>query len=355
MRKKVLNRAFIAFLAVIALIAVSALSACGDSAKLVGDTAPQNLAAQDLSSETPDNSTETTAIVSENSSGETNVEIKITDGIGTEITLSGPAEKVIVFAPSALEIINGLDAMGRVAGVDCWSVETKEPLAEGFECFGNYSSLNIEKIVTAAPDIIFGLNGWAEADIQKISDLGIKVYIIDANTVSDVYKEIVNMGRILGLEEAATKISNELKKQVDEIALKLINLDGEQKPKVFYEVWDEPLMGAGKNTFINDLIKMSGGVNIVAADGLEGWPEYSMETLIKNDPDILIAPVSVAPDAEMILSDPKLSGIKAIKDKKVYIVPDNLVSRPSQNIIKGLNLFAKAIHPEIFGEFEVQQ
>lgn len=355
MRKKVFKRVFIAFVVAIALIAVFALGACSDSAKSANDTATQNMTAQDLTLETSDNSAKATAIASENSSEETPAEIKITDGTGTEITLYGPAKKVIVFAPSALEIINGLNSMGRVAGVDCWSVENKEPLAEGFECFGNYSSLNMEKIISAAPDIIFGLNGWAEADIQKLSDLGIKVYIIDANTVSDVYAEIVNMGRILGLEEAAIKISDELKKQVDKITSKVTNLKDEQKPKVFYEVWDEPLMSAGKNTFINDLIETSGGINIVAVDGLEGWPEYNMETLIKNNPDILIAPVSAAPDAEVILKDPKLSVIKAIKDKKIYIVPDNLVSRPSQNIIKGLNLFAKAIHPEIFGEFVVQQ
>ena len=58
----------------------------------------------------------------------------------------------------------------------------------------------MEKIAAAAPDIIIGLVGWAEADIQKLNDLGIKVYIVDANTVNEVYTEITNMGKILGFE-----------------------------------------------------------------------------------------------------------------------------------------------------------
>jgi len=40
-------------------------------------------------------------------------------------------------------------------------------------------------------------------------------------------------------------------------------------------------------------------------------------------------------------------------NKKVYIIPDNPISRPNQNVIKGLKMLAKAIHPEIFGEFEI--
>lgn len=365
MREKVLKRIFTVLTIAAAITALLALGACSTSANAAGAAATQTPSSQVLSSEAQSNSETTTASAPEDSSisssssetgsGTTPAEIKVTDGTGNEITLDGPAKKVIVFVPSALEIINGLDAMNRVAGVDSWSVENKEPLAEGLEGFGDFNSLNMEKITAAAPDIIIGLVGWADADIQKLNDLDIKVYIVDANTVSEVYTEIDNMGKILGLDDAALKMSSELKKQVDEITSKVPNIGQSQKPKVFYEVWNEPLMSAGKNTFISELIEMSGGINIVAADGLEGWPEYSLEKLIQNNPDIMIAPVSLSPDAAAIISEARFSKIAAITNKRVYIIPDNPVSRPSQNIIKGLTMIAQAIHPEIFGEFKVMQ
>jgi iron complex transport system substrate-binding protein len=365
MRKKVLKRTFAVLAVTIALIAALALGACSNSTKTATAADTQNTSSQVMSSEEQVNPETTAASASEYSdassnpsetgSGATPVEIKVTDGIGNEIAMDGPAKKVIVFVPSALEIINGLGAMDRVIGVDSWSVENKEPLAAGLEGFGDFNSLNMEKIAAAAPDIIIGLVGWAESDIQKLNDLDIKVYIVDANTVSEVYTEIDNMGKILGLDDAAIKMSGELKKQVDGITSKVPNLVQSQKPKVFYEVWNEPLMSAGKNTFISELIEMSGGINIVAADGLEGWPEYSLEKLIQNNPDIMIAPVSLSPDAAAILSESRFSKIAAITNKRVYIIPDNPVSRPSQNIIKGLTMIAQAIHPEIFGEFKVQQ
>jgi len=282
-------------------------------------------------------------------------EIKLTDGLGKEVVLGKPAERILVFAPSALEIIDGLNAIDTVIGVDSWSVDNKEPLAEGFEGFGDFQTLNMEKITAAAPDIIIGLVGWAEADIQKLADLGVKIYIVEANTIDEIYMEITNMGKILAKDAEARELVDELKKQVETVSSKVAGLTEDKKPKVFYEVWNEPLMSAGKNTSINDLIEKAGGKNIVAADGLEGWPEYSIEKLIQNNPDIIIAPVSLAPDVSTIIDDSRFSSINAIVNKKVYVVPDNPITRPSQNIIKGLTMFAQAIHPEIFGEFSVQQ
>lgn len=365
MRKNFVKRIF-AVLAIIAiLIAVPTLGACSDSSESVSDAAAQAASSQVLSLDEGDGPEATTVPASEDSemssspsvtgSGAVAAEIKVLDGVGNEITLDGPAKKIIVFVPSALEIINGLEAMDMVIGVDSWSAENKEPLAEGLEGFGDFNSLNMEKIAAADPDIIIGLVGWAETDVQKLNELDIKVYIVDANTVNEVYTEIENMGKILGLDDAALKMSDELKKQVGEITSKVPDIDEPQKPKVFYEVWNEPLMSAGKNTFISELIEMSGGINIVAADGLEGWPEYSLEKLILNNPDIMLAPTSLAPDAEAVLSEARFSDIAAISNKRVYIIPDNPVSRPSQNIIKGLKMIAQAIHPEIFGEFEVLQ
>ena len=285
----------------------------------------------------------------------TATEIKLTDGLGKEVVLDKPAERILVFAPSALEIIDGLNAIDTVIGVDSWSVDNKEPLAEGFEGFGDFQTLNMEKITAATPDIIIGLVGWAEADIQKLADLGVKIYIVEANTIDEIYMEITNMGKILAKDAEARELVDELKKQVETVSSKVAGLTEDKKPKVFYEVWNEPLMSAGKNTSINDLIEKAGGKNIVAADGLEGWPEYSIEKLIQNNPDIIIAPVSLAPDGSTIIDDRRFSSINAIVNKKVYVVPDNPITRPSQNIIKGLTMFAQAIHPEIFGEFSAQQ
>jgi len=280
--------------------------------------------------------------------------IILEDGAGNTVELSGPAEEIVVLAPSVLEIIDALSAMNLVVEVDNWSVGASDPLAEGFEGAGDAFGPNIEMIIDIDPDILITTTGGPEEDYQKLKDLGIEVYrAISINGIEGVYDEIANIGEVVGLESKAEELISELREGVDEIYDKVKDLSDDQKPRVFYEVWNDPLMSVGADTFINDIIEKSGGVNIVAEDDITGWPEYSVETLIDKNPDVIIAPLSLAADPSIITEESKFSSIKAVTDGRVYIVPDNPVSRPNHNVIKALEMFSKAIHPEIFGEFEI--
>ncbi|MDP3011604.1 MAG: ABC transporter substrate-binding protein [Candidatus Hydromicrobium sp.] len=280
--------------------------------------------------------------------------VEVVDGEENIVKLAAPARKIIVLAQSALEIIDGLGAMELVVEVDNWSVMMAEPLAEGFEGAGDVYGLNIERIAELNPDILITITGGPEDDYQKVRELGIEIYrVIDVKGIEGVYDEIANISKIIGLEDKGKELVSELKKGVDEIYNQIKDLSDEQKPRVFYEVWNDPLMGAGADTFISDLIEKSGGVNILSEDNLTGWPEYSVEKLIEKNPDVIIAPMSLAADSSVITGDERFSSIDAVTSGRVYVVPDNPISRPNQNLIKALQMLSRAIHPEIFGKFEV--
>ena len=200
----------VAAIIVVLLLVTLPLSACGNNS--ASSTSDEVATTATTSGETAEAESSEAAMATQST------EIKLTDGLGKEVVLDKSAEKILVFVPSALEIIDGLNAMDTVIGVDNWSVDNKEPLAEGFEGFGDFQTLNMEKITAAAPDIIIGLVGWAEADIQKLTDLGIKIYVVDANTIDEVYIEIINMGKILGKDAEAQGLVDELKKQVEVIS-----------------------------------------------------------------------------------------------------------------------------------------
>lgn len=280
--------------------------------------------------------------------------IALVDGEGNTVELSGPAEKIVVLAPSVLEIINALDAMEVVVEVDNYSITMNDPLVEGFEGAGDSYGPNVERIVELDPDILITVSGGPEDDYQKIRELGIEVYrTISIKGIEGIYDEIANLSKILGLEERGEKINGELKEGIDEIYSKVKDLNDDQRPRVFYMLGIEQLWSVGVDTFINDLIEKSGGMNIVAEDNLTGWPEYSLEKLIEKNPDIIIAPMMAVTDSSVITEDSRFSSINAVISDRVYVVPDNPVSRPNHNVIKALQMFSKAIHPEIFGEFEI--
>ncbi|MEA2016110.1 MAG: ABC transporter substrate-binding protein [Actinomycetota bacterium] len=278
--------------------------------------------------------------------------IEVKDGGGELIRLASPAERIVVISPSALEILSGLGAMDKVVEVDNYSVISGDPLAEGFEGAGDSFGLNVEKIAELDPDILIAVSGGPDEDYRKVEELGIEIYrVISINGIEGVYEEITNISRLTGLEDKGEEIVKELKKSVDGIYNKVKDLSDEDRPEVFYEVWNDPLMSAGMDTFTNDLIEKAGGINIVAQDNITGWPEYSVETLIEKNPDVIVAPMSLAADSSVITGDERFSSIKAVKNGRVYVVPDNPVSRPSQNLDIALEMLSKAFHPDIFGEF----
>jgi|GEM_PF-450163 len=296
------------------------------------------------------------AVEKKASEEEIDLGIEVIDGLGNVVILESPAEKVIVFAPSALEVIDAIGGMDKVIGVDNWSVENKEPLAEGFESFGDFQALNIEKITEANPDLIINLAGGPVEDYERVGEFGVAVYTVEVPSLEKCYEDIVNIGIMLGLENDAVEIKDDFETQVNEIYAKVKDLDESEKPKVFYEISDDPLWSTGSSTFIDDLIVKAGGVNIVSNDGLEGYVEYSVEKLIENDPDIIITGdggMYSAKTEDVILDDVRFSSVSAVINERVYIVPENSVVRPNHNTIKGLMMFAKATHPEIFGEFEI--
>ncbi len=313
---------------------------------------------ENVEEEAPENAEEEASqqTMEEEQQAEEKEKITVIDGLGNEVTLDGPAESVIVFAPSVLEVIDAIGGMDKVVGVDNWSIENNEPLAQGVESFGDYEGLNMEKIAEADPDIIIRITGQADDDFEKVKDLGIKVYVFEAPSFDRAYQEILNTGLILGLAEEAKELKNTFQDEVEEIYSKVSGLEDKEKPKVFYEIFNEPLWSAGLNTYIDDMINKAGGINIVAKDGLEGYVEYSVEKLLENDPDIMIAGdggMYDAKTADIILDDPRFANVKAVLEENVYILPENSVVRPNHNTVKGLLMFAKAMHPDIFGEFEI--
>lgn len=270
--------------------------------------------------------------------------VTVTDDVDKEITLTEEPDKIISLAPGNTEILFALDLDEELVGVDNFSNYPEE--VESIEKIGDAFNLNMEKIVELEPDLILTLKGNEEA-VKEFEDFGIAVYTLDANNIENVLEDIEEIGQLTDRVKRAEELTSEMQEKIDEIKTLVADVSEEDKPKVFYMVWNEPIMSAGKGTFINDLIELANGINIVAADGLEGWLEYSLEKLIEHNPDVIIAPKSLAPTSETITADERFSSIKAVLENRVVIVDDDLVSRIGPRIVEGFKQIAQALYPDI--------
>jgi len=150
------------------------------------------------------------------------------------------------------------------------------------------------------------------------------------------------------MEDAAESLAESMEKKVEAVTQRVT---GAPRPHVYYELWNEPLMSVGPESWVNELIYLAGGKNIFAGAATK-FPLVNSEVVIEVNPQIIICPSHGAyVDApKEIKARPGWNVIDAVRNDKIYAVEGDLLMRPGPRIVMGLEMLAEAIHPELFGE-----
>jgi len=273
-----------------------------------------------------------------------NFPITIKDDVGRKVTVPKEPKRIISTAPDVTEILFALGLGDKVVGVTTWCNYPEE--AKTKEKIGDFANPNIEKILFLKPDLVVATGGVQRQVIEKLEQLGIPVYVSYPHNIDEVIKDIYTIGRIAGAEGSAKKLVFNLKLRIAKVTSKVNK--AKTKPKVFFELWHEPLMSAGPGSFIDDIIKKAGGINI-AGTAKSAYPIFSLEQLIKEDPDIIIgAESSMGADPLEVSKRPGWETLKAVKKQKVYTINDDIVFRAGPRLVLALEIMAKYLHPELF-------
>lgn len=268
--------------------------------------------------------------------------IVLEDDEAREIRLEEPAKRVVSLAPANTEIVYALGAESKLFGVTTYCDYPEE--AKEKEKVGDFANPNVEKIISLSPEVVLATGGIQKGVVEKLEKVGIKVFVVEPKNFEQLYRDIAKVGEMLGLKEEAQKLVGEMQKKVSQVEKQVRDLP---KLKVFFEIYSQPLMTAGQDTFVDDMIRLSGGVNIGALAG-EGYPLFSQEELLKENPDVYIAVKGSMNNPAEIKKRAGYQGLKAVKEGRVGVVDDNLVTRPGPRLVDGLVEVAKFIHPEAF-------
>lgn len=276
--------------------------------------------------------------------------VTLKDAADKEITIEKKPEKIISLIPSNTEILYALGAGDEVVGVsenDNYpeDVKDKEQVA-GLE-------LNIEKIISLKPDLVLahGSAGdmW-ESGLKQLEDSGITVLVVhNAESFDEVYNTIDFIAKATGHTEEASDTINDMKAKLDEIEKKAADIKEEDQKSVFVEISPAPeIYAAGKNTFMDEMLKTINAKNSVQE---EGWPMINEEAIIKMNPEVIIVNYNYVDNAvDQVLDREGWQDVAAIKGKQVYTVDENLVSRSGPRIVEGVEELAKAVYPDVFKE-----
>ncbi len=269
----------------------------------------------------------------------------VIDNFGREVTIPKKPERIVSTAPSSTEILFTLGLGDKVVGVTKYCDFPED--AKEKEKIGGFSTVDVERIVALKPDLVVAASGNGDEVIQMMEDLNLSVIVLDPKNIDDILNNILLIGKTTGTEKDALRVVDKLEDRIKVITSKTVTLSEIEKPKVFYVLWNDPLMSAGSGTFADDLMEMAGGINI--ASELEGHKSISLETVINKNPQVIIASVGMDPvTLEYAMNEPRLKGTVAVKNENIYGINSDIVNRPGPRIIDALEEFARLIHPDLF-------
>jgi iron complex transport system substrate-binding protein len=278
--------------------------------------------------------------------------LTIEDGLGREVILLGPAQKIVSLAPSNTEILFAVGAGGKIVGRDEFSDYPTQAM-ELPSIGGVFGDYNLEAIVDLQPDLVMAAEINTHEQVNALEDLGLNVFFLsNPTTLEEMYTNLITVATLTGNEEEANELVESLRQRVS--AVEQIIASTDVQPTVFYELdgLTDPSAPwtAGLGTFIDTLITMAGGVNI-AADMEGQYLQISDEELLVRDPQvILLGDAAYGVTAESVKERPGWNLINAVINERIYTFDDNLVSRPGPRLVDGLEELARLLHPELIYE-----
>ena len=259
-------------------------------------------------------------------------------------------QRIISTSPSITEILFELGLQDRIVAVTDFCIYPEE--ACHLPSIGGVLNPDIETIVSLTPDLIILQSDSAKME-KNIKSLGIPTFSIKVRTISDIFESINRLGKELNCQEAAKKLLFLLKDKINTFKQRLA---GRLPKKVLLLLGDSSnpardLYAVGPGTFLNELLVLSGGKNILKNSKAQ-YPKLSKEFIIEQSPEIIIeaGPKSDLPQKEIdyrVGQWNRFPTIRAVRDKRIYFIGADYILIPGPRLVKILENFVQVIHPDL--------
>ena len=267
--------------------------------------------------------------------------VTIKDDIGRDVSFEKKPERIISLAPNLTEILFSIGCGDKIAGVTSYC--NYPPEARSIQKVADLVSVNYEALAAANPDVVFlTVEGNPKESFDKITGMGIKVFVSNPRNLNGIIKTINDFGKITGNEKKAEIESKRILSKIDSLKKKI---DPDHKPKVLLLVSISPLMSVGENTYLNEVINMAGCINISATTA-SNYPVLNREEVLIKNPDYIFVPNDLSNNPlEVLKAYPEWKILSAAKKNNIKLINADIIQRPANRVSEAveeiLNLISR--------------
>jgi ABC-type Fe3+-hydroxamate transport system substrate-binding protein len=256
-----------------------------------------------------------------------------TDQMGRQLEIEFPPQRIISLVPSQTELLYDLGLDAEVVGQTLFCIHP-EAMHRSKPSVGGTKKYKPEVIRQLAPGLIIG--NKEENDREGIEALAQEypVWMSDIENLEDAIEMIRSIGELVNKKEKAEEIITGIRKGFEKLAASVNN----NQARVAYFIWRDPWMTAGHDTFINDMLKRCGMVNVMA-DETSRYPGVSGSRIAELSPEVILLSSEPYPFKEKHIAE--LQAL--VPDARIMLVDGELFSWYGSRLLRSPDYFIKIL------------
>jgi iron complex transport system substrate-binding protein len=248
--------------------------------------------------------------------------------------------RIVSTSPSITETLFALGLGDRVVGVSAFCRFPPEVLK--LPKVGTFLKPDAELIAGLRPDLVV-VHELSTGIDRRLTSLRIPFVVVDRGTLASVFLSIRQIGAAAGVSARADALVADIERRLEAVRRAA---SAAPRPRVLFIIGRNPgtltdLVAVGPGSYINDLIEIAGGKNVLAIQGQPEYPRISMETVLRLDPDVIVDTVDMGEtEAERRLRQPinerLWSGygtLTAVKTRRLHAATTDALVVPGPRVV----------------------
>lgn len=278
------------------------------------------------------------------------------DNYGRTVEITKRPQKVLTLGPNCTELFAALGLSDLVVGRSLVN-HSRGPLPEYADAVNaipelNHASATREAIISSGADFIYALDWEISEDgcnIEEVEQYGMTVYVNSATTVEQMYQEVLDIGKIFGVEDRAEAFVADQKARIAAVQEKI----KDQKPVnvLVYDSGNDGVFTCSGTNFESLLISLAGGKNIFDDIDSKQWVTVTYEEALARKPDVILVHDYDSPGVDEkiaeIKANPTLAKLDCVKNERFATITLESVLA-GDRIAYAVESLAKAFYPDVF-------
>jgi iron complex transport system substrate-binding protein len=258
--------------------------------------------------------------------------VRVADDAGDTVSVAAPVRRIASLIPATTELLFAIGAGDAVVGRTTWC--DYPPAASRVTNLGDGIAPSLEAILAIRPDLVLLYNSAQNAGAAaRLRRLGVPTLLLNTDALADVGRVARLLGRVTGRERRADSVVATFERSLAAASPPA----AARRPRVLLLVWEQPPMTIGRGSFLSDLVRRAGGVNLFDDVGKSSGT-ISIEAVAARDPDLIL---TTAEGPTAFATRPEWQVVRAVRERRFLQVNGSEFNRPSPRAPTAVRILAR--------------